>query len=389
MIKPQFKTFIKGEKVYRNEGLGTITSEEQLANLIAEEGATIELGGSSEEEGDEIIDDSLISQEEALKLMQEEGGSSEEKKGGEDDSKEGSEKKEEEGSADTGEENKDENKEDETDEPKETDPLVFLNNKYNLNLKPENFNGLSDEERTEAIGEIFETFISQAQQGLASLKEAKEIMDTDAEVKQFIAAKAQGKTMKDFVSEFASTPEGALADDLVRSMLKRNSVLDDEAIEDSIKSLKEKGKFDEVADKARELAKQEEMAALQEAEDRKKEALDNYNGFLQSQEKIMGLKLTDELKARLYDTISVVDENGMNALGKALQSEENILKASIAIFALDEVVEKLSTNKGNQKKYSMLEKLAKDPAELQGDSVEKKPAKTKKDEDFIALANSF
>ena len=420
MIKPNFfdkKNFIRGEKLYKDAGsgqdfgVGVITSTEQLDQLIENNGGVLDNDGAATgakpdngaapapdagkmntvtqpaEQGAGLSDEDLekLISENGKDIGGDEGAGdaagAEGKKGDK-----GGEGTAAANAADTGEgdEGVDEELKAEIDGYANT--VDMLNQKYKLGLNEEAIKDIDQTTERGTVLELVDRVIKNSQARIQEFGEVKDLLE-DEEIAGFIAAKKEGKTLRDYVTEFGTTPQGSGDEDVVYSYLKANSpVLDDEAIKSTIETLKEKGKFEQTVTSARKA--QEDAIIAQEnldAENMQK-SLDNYKNYLNSQDQVFGITLTDKLKTQFYDAVAQVDENGMTFLERSLQSNENVLKAVIAIAGMDKVVAALGTTEGNRKKKSFVEKLTDDPSTLQ--SGKEKPKDIKFDDnEYYEIAN--
>ena len=356
------------------EDVNTISNEEELKNLIGDV-----------DENEEILDD-----DDSFSEEEEESDENETGDGGDDNDDAEEDDNPEEKIKDKGEPEKKEATEFKS-------SVHYLNDKYNLGLKvdalPEN---LSKEQEAEVISNIFDRTLKGVNKVVSEYKDIQKLLDEDEEVKNFIAAKKEGKTLKDFAKQYAQSSEGIDAEQLVREELKiKFPSFTDEDIDDHIELYKSKDKFEKLEATLRDQRKEREAKEIeaqqqreetlkQEREERLNESIKQYEGYIKSQSKVGNVTLTQQMKEQLVRAVKERDEEGRNLLDYALQSDEGVMKATLGILFMEQLMKNSGTSKSNRSKKSLMDKLFDNPEELQSGST------VSPEDDFNAeIANSF
>ena len=262
--------------------------------------------------------------------------------------------------------------------------LAYLNKEHELGLNlaeiPEE---MTREQEAEAISGIIGRMVEGVNQQVAQYEDIKQLI-SDPEVASFIAAKAEGKTMVDFVSQYAGRPEGMGDETLAMDELKiKLPHLSDEDITAQVQSMKDRDKLEDFATKVR--SERETLAiekaefeknnvALQEQEKEKVRIaeVEDFNQFMTSQKDIYGIPLNTEMKKQIFGAATQPDKDGETYLEKALQSNEGVLLATAGLLHMDRLMKGYASLDVNQRKKSFMDTLFDSPDALQSASSEHK-----------------
>lgn len=274
----------------------------------------------------------------------------------------------------------------------------YLDEKYKLGLNvaslPEEISAKQEAELVEAV---FQRVIDGTNRKLAQYKDIDNALK-DPEVAGFVKAKLEGKTMKDFVSEYAVTTQGLPSDAITAKYLKTmNPSLTDEEVKDMVNVYREKGKLDKLETDARkhfqeaELreAKLKEERAAKELEDLRKEReqdMLNYQKYLSSVKDIAGIPVDDKMKRDAYlAATQIVDkQTGETWLDRALLDDKNVFRAIMGILHMEKLVGAKQTTEVNKRNKALADSLFDTPDKLQSGS-----SGTQKEEFNAAIANQW
>jgi hypothetical protein len=294
-----------------------------------------------------------------------------------------------------GSDNDEEEEEENGEDPVYPSMLHYLNETHQLGLNLEDGQVPTAEEQTEAISEILSRMTQGVNNALAQYAHIDTLLQ-DAEVKRVLELKAQNKTMKDIVAEFAATPQGQSDDELViNDFKKRYPKATPEMISSMVEPLKKNGQFAAFATGLREQAADEQRSNAEAAENARKEQervqaendqkeLQAYTQFVGSQKTVFGVPLTDQMKQQLIQATTVRDDKGMTYLDHALQSNEGTVLAALGIMFMQDLMKNGASVEGNRSKAKFVNKLFQRPDALQSGGQG-----AKKDEFDPALANRF
>ncbi len=286
-----------------------------------------------------------------------------------------------------------------TDKPKEQEfnnLVEFINDRYDLKLNIDTLpKDMSREEEANLVGELYDKVVDGAN---VKVNEFRDIQETlkDKEVANFIAAKRDGKTLKDFVTEYAESTMGKSDEEIVKDSLKSTAPnMSDEDINEVVQSLKEKGKLEIMATEARkkivadeELVKADkEKSDIAQTEQDKKDMLvevQNYTDYVGKIANINGVPLDSKMRSELIVAATQPDKDGMTYLERALQSDLGVIRATIGLLHLEKLMDATKTTNKNRVRNNLMEQLIADPKELQSSST------VETTEEFNAdIANSF
>jgi hypothetical protein len=275
--------------------------------------------------------------------------------------------------------------------------IEYLNERYNLNLNvstlPEN---LTQEQEAELIGELYGKVLQDSNLKLAEYQQIDNILK-DKEVADFIAAKRDGKTMKDFVTLYAGSAVGKTDEEVVKDSLRKQfPTMSDTDIQESIDALKDRNKLAGMASTARERAiteeqekkRSEEESQKQQAildEQKRAEDVRVYAEYVGKLNTVYGVPVDETMKKQLILAATQTDEKGYTFLDKALQSDEGVLLATMGLLHLEKLIRASGTTNKNRVRNDLMSLLTSDPKELQSSS-----AVEQNDGNFnVNLANRF
>jgi hypothetical protein len=278
--------------------------------------------------------------------------------------------------------------------------LEYLNDRFEIGLAVDKLpKEISAEEEYEAVGDLIERMTTGFNNKLGEFQLVTEILK-DKEVTDFIEAKKAGKTMKDFATAYAATPDGMDDESLVRRDLKAQYPgMADDKLNSIVQGYKDKEMLTEVATAARQRMRttDEAMAAsrtkeadrvkVREAEDHRKE-VESYALFLKGVTNVYGVPLTEEMKKQIFTAVTGLDENGEAYLDKALQSNEGVTLAALGVLMLKELLggkRSISNNKANKK---LIDRLFEDTTALQSGAQGHQGAENTDEQDAL-VGNTF
>lgn len=260
--------------------------------------------------------------------------------------------------------------------------LEFLNKEHTLGLNlTEMPKDMTREQEAKAISGIIGRMVNGVNNQMSQYEDIKTIL-ADSEVASFIKAKAEGKTMVDFVQQYAGTTEGmgneALATDELRV---KNPHLSDDDIAAQVTSLKDRDKLDDFATKIR--GERETLAAekvetnknavalqTQEAETKRLAEVEDFNKFITDKNDLYGIPLNAEMKKQLFGAATQIDKDGETYLEKALQSNEGVLLATAGLLHMERLMKGYAALDVNQRKKSFMDTLFDSPDALQSSTSE-------------------
>ena len=339
-------------------GIGEVTSEEELLQYL---GATAE----EEEKKDDDEEDKGLPNPNAKE--------SEEKEEKE-EKKEGSEETEEEFN----------------------NMVEYINKRYDLNLNIDELpKDMDRQQEAEIIANLYDKVVDSANQKIGNYQGIEEVLK-DKEVAQFIDAKRNGKTLRDFVSEYSTTIEGKSDESVVKDSLKQQFPdMSDEDIDDMIQDLKTKDKLSTMAtnvrnreaeaeEKSRQQKEEEEKKAREDEEKARAEDIANYKGYVGKISNVNGIPLDSAMKNELIVAATQPDKDGLTYLERALQSDLGVVRATLGLLHLEKLMNASKSTNKNRIRNDIMERLTADPKDLQsGTRVESS------DEFNEEAANSF
>lgn len=264
---------------------------------------------------------------------------------------------------------------------KEYDNMVqFLNEKYDLKLNLEQLpEDLSREQEAEVVSGLYDKVVQSANTRLAEYQRIDEILK-DQEVKDFIAAKKDGKTLKDYAIQYAGSTAGKSDEEIVKDSIKRQfPTMSDEDVEDTLGGYRERNKISKMAEIARatsiENEKSDDLAKEKVRKDQEKvdedtrlEDVNNYRTYINNIKGVEGIPIDVKMKNELFVAATQTDEKGLTYLDKALQSDAGILRATLGLLHLERLIKAGKTTDKNLQRADLIDKLLTDPKELQNSS---------------------
>lgn len=243
----------------------------------------------------------------------------------------------------------------------------------NLDQLPEKMDAATE---AKIVGDIF----ARLQNGLgAKINEYEGVQKVleDEEVKNFIAAKQEGKTMQDFVNQYsqstAGLPDEALILDELKLTMPNTTEEERKVVLEGYKTAGTVEKTAEIMRNAR--TEREQAQALKQEEDAKEAEkaaklqreteVGEYKQYLGGVETVYGVPLTDEMREQLFVASTQLDENNMTYLDKALQSDQGILMATLGILHLKTLMQANSSTIKNRANKQVVDKLFASPDQLQ------------------------
>lgn len=260
--------------------------------------------------------------------------------------------------------------------------IHYLNEdlKLNLNLSklPEN---LTQDQEAEMISALLKRAEAGYRSQIVQYQHIDQVLK-DAEVKAFIEAKQQGKTLKDYVSEFAQSPQGQSSEQVSTAYLKKlNPSMTDDDIKEMVTNFKEKGKLEKLEADARkyfqtqdtEEAKLKEQRSLQEAQENERKRIaevQTFGKYISEQKDISGIPLDNNMKRDVYlAATQIVDETTRQTwLDQALQTDEGVFLAAMGILHMRKLLNGKQTNMVNRRNQSLVESIFETPDPLQSGS---------------------
>ena len=290
---------------------------------------------------------------------------------------------------------------DSQDDTKQYDSVVhYLDDKFKLNMNLDTLpKDMDSKTANQIVGDIFSRLQDGLRVKLGEYEDVRTVLQ-DQEVKDFILAKQQGKTLKDFVQDFSGSTEGMTDEQVVREELKHNTPnATKEDIDELIEGYKTSKTLEKTANIMRAARKDREEKAetaaqakadndARLAEQQRDAEVANYNKYLGTVKTVYGIPLTDEMRKQVFAASTQQDANGLTYLDKALQSDEGVLLATLGILHMKQLISASSSTTKNRARKEITEKLFATPEQLQsGDSDGNR--QTSSEEDEIAAINSM
>lgn len=262
---------------------------------------------------------------------------------------------------------------------------------FNEDQIPEDF---TVDQEMDLLNKLNQQLLAKTKAAVEDANTLAQIYKEDQEVLDFLEARKQGKTLKDYVKEIADAPAYADADALVLKYYKEeNGFTEDEAL-DELQALKDKEKFntkhqtvqkfyEQKAALAAEQAAEQERYEMEQQEQMRQQAIQSYQQYVAKQSKLGDFVLDDQIKQDLYEYATQPGQNQLTQLEQDLQSDENVLRASIALKYWDSIVSTLKNSSSSKAQLDLLGKLTTDdPSKLQRGS---RGSKSKTQFDLEAL----
>lgn len=255
--------------------------------------------------------------------------------------------------------------------------LHYLNERFGIGMNLENLpEDINEGQVAEAIGDLMDRMTTGFNKKIEEQATVNEILK-DKEVADFIEAKKDGKTLRDYAMAYATTAEGMDDEVLIRKDLKvQYPGMGDEKIDSIISGYKEKDIVGDMANAARQRMKandqaaeaqrqrEKEIADKQDAQERAR-SVEELGTFLRGVNNVYGVPLTDDMRAQVFVAATQLDEDGDTYLDKALQSNEGLVLATLGILHLKQLIGGKRSIEGNKTVKKIIDNLFDDPANLQ------------------------
>jgi hypothetical protein len=265
--------------------------------------------------------------------------------------------------------------------------------KMNLAELPKEMDAATE---AKAVGDIFSRLQTGLSAKLGEYEDVRTVLE-DKEVKDFIAAKAEGKTLKDYAIQYANTTEGLSNEQLVREELK---LITPNASDDDISTVVEGYKSSETLDKTADIMRTARKdRETQEATDAEQLTKDNlkaqsekrtqdiaeFGGYLKKVNSVYGVPVTEDMRNQVFIASTQQDENGDTYLDKALQSDQGILLATLGLLHMERLVQASASTKNNRANKSLADKLFATPEQLQSGEGEGSGDKLNEQDELAAI----
>lgn len=330
-------------------------TEDELLNYLGQNGADAS-DDSSKKDGDDDDDQ----QQSALSFESDDDDK--------DDSKDDEKKKED---ADSG---TDDDKGKGDVEDREFNNIVdYLNDTHKLELNLSNLPAdLSREQEAEVVSDLFKRTLDGVNRQLSQYQQVEETLK-DKEVADFIAAKAEGKSLRDFALEYAKTVDGQSDEDVVANDLTtRYPEMTKDQIEDMVSTYKEKGTLETMANSAREnqkkAAEAEQEKEAQRADVEYQQGVQEFGKMVKNAGKVYNVPLTDQIKNDVFVAVTQRDQEGTTYLDKALQTDEGLFLAALGVLHMETLMKAHASTNTNRTNKKLVDRLFEKASDLQSDS---------------------
>jgi hypothetical protein len=297
-------------------------------------------------------------------------------------------------------EDKDEEEEEEEEEEdfEEAGSLIkHLNKVHDLKLDMKKLpKDLTREQEAEVVSDLLNRVVGGARRKVAELQGVANLLQ-DEEVRTFLKAKQEGKTLRDLAQQYVTTANGMSDEDLVlQDFKKRYPGLGETDYADMVAETKKKNLLPKMATSLREENKKIETQTAAErakAEERQRQEeeleyqanVKSFAGYVTKVSKIHGIPVSNEMKQSIFKAATVRDENGDTELDRLLQSEEGTYLALAGIKYMGKLLSNVNTTASNKSRKSILDTLESSVENLQRGSKKSKGAKPVDDQ----VANMF
>jgi hypothetical protein len=261
--------------------------------------------------------------------------------------------------------------EEEKEEEKEFKNIVhYLDETHKLDLNLDQLpEDLTREQEAEVISDLFEKAITGVNHKLSEYKEIEKVL-SDQEVKSFIEAKRNGKTLKDFLKEYSQTPAGKDDESAVKAQLRNiYPEMTEDEISDTVGTYKEKGLLEKMANSARnnemEQLKAEQEREAQRAAKEYEQQLSSFKKTVSGAKSVYGIPLTDQMKSDVFAVVTEVDDKGKTFMENFLETDEGLLLAALGVTHLETLMKAATTTKTNRANKKLVDKLFTKASDLQ------------------------
>lgn len=354
------------------EGMEYIENEEQFEKFM--------LGQNDEEKDEESS--------EGKRITVEEDESGNEEGEGQEENEEGEEEEE-----DDGEQSSEA-------APNYPTMLHYLNDRFDLQLNVDKIPAdLDPETQAETIGDMMERMQRGVRERLSQYDDVRKVLQ-DEEVAAFIVAKQEGKTLRDYALEFASSTDGMDDEQLILEELKltmpgatddqRRKVLEGlrntDAITDTADTMRKAR-----TERENKMRQQEEIQRQQQEEQNQlnlQQEIQQFGNYVSRVKDVYGVPMTDKMRREVFEFTTKQDGEGLTQFDRYTQSDEGLLLAAMGVLHMQQLIGGGKTTVKNSVKKSIFDTLAGDPSELQSSGGDKS-SKSKNNTDDIAAINRF
>ena len=247
-----------------------------------------------------------------------------------------------------------------------------------------------------AVGDIFSRLQTGLGAKLGEYEDVRVILE-DKEVKDFITAKANGKTLKDYAIQYAQTTEGLSNEQLVKEELRvQMPNATDDHITKIVEGYKTSETLDETAGVMRDARKDRETqeatdreatdkATLKAQSEKRTQDIAEFGSYLKKVNSVYGIPVTEEMRNQVFIASTRQDESGDTYLDKALQSDQGILLATLGLLHMERIVQASASTSNNRTNKSLADKLFATPEQLQSGEGDGSGNKISEQEEFEAI----
>lgn len=256
-----------------------------------------------------------------------------------------------------------------------TNIVDYLDKTHELKLNTDNLpKDLTREQEAEIVSDLFERTLRGTSARLQEYQQIEEVLK-DAEVADFIKAKSEGKTMRDFVTEYAKTPAGKGDEAVIADqLLSMYPEMTQQEIDGTIESYKDRGVLEKMATSARKSIEEAEVKKEQEeaqrAEQEFKQGVENFSKTVSSAKTIYGIPLTDDMKKDVLDAVTLRNEKGLTYMEQVLQQDEGLLLAALGILHMETLMKATKTTSTNRTNKKLVDKLFESASDLQSKTTD-------------------
>jgi hypothetical protein len=251
-----------------------------------------------------------------------------------------------------------------------TNMVDYLNKEHDLGLNVKNLpDDLTREQEAEVVSDLFQRTLTGVNRKLEEYAGIEEVLK-DKEVKDFIAAKAGGKSLKDYVSEYAETTDGQSNENIIKNQLSTQyPEMTKEEISDMVGIYKDKGILDKMADSSREsqkaaAIKKDEIDTATQETNRNNE-IQQFGGLVKGTESVYGIPLTDQIKSDVFVAVTQRGEDNLTYMDRMLQSDEGMFLAALGVLHMQDMMQAKATTDTNRRNKTLVDKLFTDASDLQ------------------------
>lgn len=278
----------------------------------------------------------------------------------------------------------------------------YLNDRFGLELNMEQLpKEITLEEQAETVADLLDRASKGFAARMGQYQQLEELLK-DNETAVFLKAKQEGKSLREFATEYASSPDG-LADELLVAQKLKEVMTDatEQDIQDIIDGYKEKDKLTNIAEGYRkkdaeakaqqeELSiKQQELLAKQEQE-RLEQEKTKFDSYLKGITKIHGVPFTEDMRTEVYSAVTKpVDKDGNTLIDIALQSDQGLALMALGLTQMQKLIAAKGSISKNKAQKSLMDRLSADPQSLQSNGEGARQVSGDNNEEAEIAANMF